>query len=135
MEYLDARDRNSKKTVLKGVASISCLNQEVKMCSKTVLRSLLSSLLLLSQAPPGGEKRPASWSDALASTHPKGNPVHFPQLSSKSQGSFKWRDHYQLLGVHPPPASPEQNECISSTAYTCSRGQCDYTVSANSRTN
>ncbi|OWK16623.1 hypothetical protein Celaphus_00011328, partial [Cervus elaphus hippelaphus] len=33
----------------------------------------------------------------FAGTHPKGNPVRLPPLSSKSQGSFTWPDGYQQL--------------------------------------
>ena len=88
----------SKKTVLKGVASISCLNREVIMCPQDC--SPVSAFLpaaIISGATWWRENGPRVGVMLFAGTHPKGNPVHFPQLSSKSQGSFKWRDHYQLL--------------------------------------
>lgn len=77
MEYLDAGIEISK-TVLK-VASISCLNQEVKMWHLQDCSAVSAFLLLLlSQTFPWWqEKQPASWSDALCQ-YSSQNPVHFP---------------------------------------------------------
>lgn len=88
----------SEKTVLTGVASISWLNQEVKMCPQD--RSEVSAVLpaaFLSGATWWQENGQRAGVMLFAGTHPKGNPVRLPPLSSKSQGSFTWPDRYQQL--------------------------------------
>lgn len=88
----------SKKTVLTGVASISWLNREIKICPQNCSEgSAFLPAAFISGATWWQENGQRVGMMLFADTHPKGNPVHFPQLSSKSQGSFKWPDHYQQL--------------------------------------
>lgn len=71
----------SDKTVLTGVASISWLNQEVKMCPQDC--SEVSAFLpaaFISGATWRKENGQQAGVMLFAGTHPTGNPVRFPAL-------------------------------------------------------
>lgn len=76
-------------------------NQEFKLFSWACsLASLLSSTLLLFQAPPGGKKATKAFKLHSFQVLIQKKTVNFLQLSSQSRVFFKWPDSYQPLQDH-----------------------------------